>query len=155
MRPHPDALSIPRAAESTIAPRPHPAKIRAVILPAIFLAAAAVAACGFLGAAALPPQESTSFAAGALTLAGALLICALFALHARWHGIGGAAVVALAGLARNIDSLLPLSRAAASQLAPPPGELHRAAIAALCLALFFLTARALLAERRRRHHPAP
>jgi hypothetical protein len=145
---------------SAIAPPAVRAKSRPVILPLIFLAATAIVGCGFLGAATLPQGDSASFLGGALTLAGALLICGLFALHSRWHGIGGAAVVALAGGARNVDAVPAIVRATLQQQALPAGDAHRAAIAAICLVLFLLAGSAILRERRARmsppsDHPGP
>ena len=141
---------------SAIAPGQPDANIRCVILPVIFLAAAAIAACGLLGAPTLPTGQAAPFVAGALALAGAFVICALFAIRSRWHGIGGATVVALAGCARNADACFALLQSAATSRPAPPGEAYRAAIAVICLGLFMATARTIHAERRRRQSmPTP
>ncbi len=109
----------------------------------IILAAIATALLGWVGAAALAGAERAGYFGGALTLAGSFVICVLFTFHARWLGVGGAAVVSLLGTARNAPALLDLVRDG-----PGAPDLCRIGIALICLAITLVCGRALMAMRR-------
>jgi hypothetical protein len=75
---------------------------------------------------------------GGLTLGGGLVICSLFSIRAKWHGITGAAVLALLGAVRTLP-----------KLGTEPRWFHGAA-AAVCAIVLISAVRCLLAERTRR-----
>jgi hypothetical protein len=74
---------------------------------------------------------------GGLTLGGGFVICAVFAVKAKWHGIAGAGILAFLGLLRTL-----------------PGATSREpfmmAAGAICLVVLFAVIRVLRAERLRR-----
>ncbi len=76
-----------------------------MVRTAIFLAGAAVAGLGAIGTRSLAKDPGMAFLLGSLTLGGGFLICGLFSLKMRWHGIIGAGVLALLGLGRGIMNL--------------------------------------------------
>ncbi len=76
----------------------------------IFFAAAGITGLGFLGTSQLEKVSATAFLLGALTLGGAFLICGLFSLKMKWHGIIGAGVLALLGFGRGILNLPDLAK---------------------------------------------
>lgn len=87
---------------------------------------------------------------GALTLGGGLIICGLFALKMRWHGIVGAGVLAMLGAVRgigNLPGMIDFLVGERSRGAAPALELG---ITALCLTLFLNVLVALFRERLRR-----
>jgi len=80
---------------------------------------------------------------GALTLGGAWIICGLFSLSSYWHGVAGAAIVALLGAGRSLVGLL---QNGLTQPAAP----YQAIALVLATLVLVTSVRALLAERARR-----
>jgi hypothetical protein len=109
----------------------------------LVICAIAVALLGWGGAGGLGGAERAGYFGGALTLAGSFVICVLFINYARWLGIGGAAVVALLGSARNAPAVLDFFRNG-----PNAPDLCRIGIALLCLAITIVCGRGLMAMRR-------
>lgn len=116
----------------------------------IFLAATSIIATGIAGLYLLEKDPAIGFLSGSLTLGGGILICALFSLNMPWHGIIGAGVLSLLGLARGIMNLpdLPayLSGIRARGNAPP----LELVITLICAILLIRTLRTLSSERTRR-----
>lgn len=79
---------------------------------------------------------------GGLTLGGVFIICGLFSIRSKWHGIVGAGIIALFGLTRTIPALF--SRGEDSTALRFEGP-----VAVLCLIVLIAAARTLSAERRR------
>ena len=96
--------------------------------------------CG-LGFLAFRSSGDPMLLQGGLTLGGGWIICGLFSLRAKWHGIIGAGILAFLGGIRS----LPAAADGGSPAAP-----FSAGAAALCVTVFIAAARSLLAERRRR-----
>ena len=97
--------------------------------------------CG-LGFLAFRSSGDPMLLQGGLTLGGGWIICGLFSLRAKWHGIIGAGVLAFLGGIRSLP--------AATGFGSDPAAPFSAAAAALCATVFIASARSLLAERRRR-----
>jgi hypothetical protein len=116
----------------------------------IFFAGFAVLALGYAANEALFDDERLAFITGALTLGGALIICGLFSLKMRWHGVTGAGVVALLGASRGIENLAALPDFWLGNRPRGAAPLLESAAALICILLLVHVVRALLAEKRRR-----
>lgn len=112
--------------------------MRFVIFTAGILAAA-------LGIAAFAWTRDPSMLQGGLTLGGGWIICGLFSLNSKWHGIAGAGVLALLGGARCAPAFLKLATAGTDPQIP-----FQAIAGVLSLTVLFTTLRAFFAERSRR-----
>lgn len=102
----------------------------------IFLAAAAVFGLGFYGTSILGKDDGMAFLLGCLTLGGGFLITGLFSLKMPTHGIIGAGVLALLGLARgalNFPSFAQYLIGERDRGAAPPLELCVTLICAMLL----------------------
>lgn len=113
----------------------------------ILLFAAGILTC-LLGIAAFKMSGDPSLLQGGLTLGGGWIICGLFSLGAKWHGIAGAGMLALLGAARSLPALPKVPAALAQGEA---GVLLQAASAAISMVVFLASTRALLVERNRRN----
>jgi hypothetical protein len=116
----------------------------------IFFSGLAILALGYAAMASLEESERFGFLSGALTLGGALIICGLFSLRMRWHGIIGAGVVALLGASRGIENLAELPKFWIGDRPRGPAPLLESAVALICILLLVHVVRTLLAEKRRR-----
>ena len=83
-----------------------------------------------------------------------MLICGLFSLQNRWHGIIGGGVVALIGAVHNAPAILDTLTSLATANGIPLPDFCRAAISLICFALLAAVVRALLRERARRFTPS-
>ena len=101
----------------------------------IFLAGFLLAALGFV---VFRQTNDPSLLQGGLTLGGGFIICGIFSLKAKWHGIVGAGVLALLGAVR-----------AAPNVNSEPRFFHTSA-AVICAVVLAAAVRSLLAERTRR-----
>ena len=116
----------------------------------IFLSGLALSALGFVALRVLDKPASFGFLTGALTLGGGLIICGLFSLRNRWHGIIGAGVIALLGASRGIENLAALPGYLLDKNGRGPGTLLESAVALICILLLILIVRVLFAEKKRR-----
>jgi len=101
----------------------------------IFIGGILIAALGFM---VFHQTKDPTLLQGGLTLGGGLIICGIFSIKAKWHGITGAGILALLGAARTLP-----------KLGAEPRWFHAAA-AAICVIVLVAAARCLLAERTRR-----
>lgn len=108
--------------------------------PLIFTAGSLVSALGFTAHATI---GDPALFQGALTLGGGFIICGLFSFSSKWHGIIGAAVLALLGAARCLPSLADLPNKTAA--AP-----FQAVAFLICSVVLVVAIRVLRAERARR-----
>ena len=105
----------------------------------IFTAGAVIALLGFLS---FKKPEDFPLLQGGLTLGGGLIICGLFSIRSKWHGIGGAAILAFLGFVRTIPAAWTTTEDTASRS-------FELIVAGLCLVVFFSALRSLKAERQR------
>lgn len=128
------------------------ASIRLVkaLLTHIFLTGVLVIACGAAGVNLLERKAGFAMLQGALTLGGGLLICWLFSMRSRWHGIIGAGVLAMLGAGRGMANVPAALRWLAGDRPRGVAPVLELAVTVACLALLVAVSRALLRERSRR-----
>jgi len=98
----------------------------------------------------LERDDALAFLQGGLTLGGGIIICGLFSLKSKWHGLIGAGVLALLGAARglaNIPDLVKLFGGDRQRGAAPVMEFG---VTLICLLLLLRVIGALRRERIRR-----
>jgi len=108
--------------------------VRALIFIAGFLLAG-------LGILAFRSSGDPMLLQGGLTLGGGWIICGLFSLRSKWHGLIGAGLLAFLGGIRTLPALPKLGR--------DPAAAFTAGAGLLCMIVLFTVVRTLLAERRR------
>lgn len=98
----------------------------------------------------LERDDALAFLQGGLTLGGGIIICGLFSLKSKWHGLIGAGVLALLGVSRglaNIPDFIKLASGDRQRGAAPVMELG---VTLICLLLLLRVIAALHRERIRR-----
>jgi hypothetical protein len=116
----------------------------------IFFSGAAIIALGLVSGRLLDKDAASGFLHGSLTLGGGLLICGLFSLKMRWHGVIGAGVLALLGAARGLGNLPDLAAFVAGERERGAAPVLELGVTAVCLALLPAVLVALYRERLRR-----
>lgn len=116
----------------------------------IAVGAVVVLGLGWNARGVLPEQEGWGFFLGAVTLGGALLICALFAIRMPWHGLLGAGVIALMGAAKGLTNLPKAARYLIGERPSDTAPLHELGITLVCLMLLVSVLQAWRQERVRR-----
>jgi hypothetical protein len=106
----------------------------------IFLGGLAVGLLGFLF---FKKPDDFPILQGGLTVGGGLIICGLFSLRSKWHGIAGAGILSFLGVMRAVPALWSGFREGV------PSARFEAFAGAVCLIVFIAAVRALLAERTR------
>ena len=116
----------------------------------VFFSGLMVLALGGSAMWLLERRDALAFLQGGLTLGGGIIICGLFSLKAKWHGLIGAGVLALLGVARglaNIPDFIKLAGGDRQRGAAPVMELG---VTLICLLLLLRVIAALRRERIRR-----
>lgn len=116
----------------------------------VFSSGLLVIALGLAAGRLLGPKEALAFLQGALTLGGGWIICGLFSLKARWHGVIGAGVLALLGAARGLANLPDLAAMLAGSDQRGPAPVLEFGVTVICLVLLLRVLAALARERTRR-----
>ena len=116
----------------------------------IFFSGAVVVGLGLLAMQVLDRGEALGFLHGALTLGGGLLICGLFSLKSRWHGIIGAGILALLGAGRGLGNFPHLMDALSGKSDRRAAPLIELGVTLVCLVLLMRVLAALHRERVRR-----
>jgi hypothetical protein len=116
----------------------------------VFFCGAAVIALGVAAMKILERDQALGFLQGALTLGGGLLICGLFSLKMKWHGIIGAGVLALLGAARGVGNLPDLALFLSGERERGAAPVMELGITVVCLVLLVRVLTALYRERIRR-----
>lgn len=106
----------------------------------IFIAGLAI--CG-LGFAFYKTAEDFPLLQGGLTLGGGLVICGLFSLRSKWHGITGAGILGFLGIMRAVPALWSGFKEGV------PSARFEVIAGAFCLLVFLAAVRVLMAERTR------
>ncbi len=116
----------------------------------IFFSGAAVISLGVAAMNLLERDQALGFLQGTLTLGGGLLICGLFSLKMKWHGIVGAGVLALLGAARGGGNLPDLALFLSGERERGAAPVLELGITMVCLVLLARVLAALYRERIRR-----
>lgn len=116
----------------------------------IFFSGATILAMGVAARYVLDSSQSLGFLQGALTLGGGIVICGIFSIKMRWHGIIGAGILALLGAARGLGNVPDLAKFVAGQRARGSTPLLEMGVTLICLLLLLKIIRALSGERLRR-----
>jgi hypothetical protein len=116
----------------------------------IFLSGLTILAMGAASIFLLDRSQATGFLQGALTLGGGIVICGLFSLTMRWHGIIGAGTLALLGAARGLGNLPTLAKFLAGDRPRGLTPLLETGVTLTCVVLLVAVIRALSRERLRR-----
>jgi len=116
----------------------------------IFTNGALMLALGFYGMTLLDRMEALALLQGTLLLGGGIIICGLFSLKMKWHGIVGAGVIALLGAARGIVNLPDFVRLLAGDRSVGPAPAIEFGFTAACLVLLLRVLQNLQRERVRR-----
>lgn len=105
---------------------------------------------GFYSTSVLPRQEALGMIYGALVLGGALIICGLFSIRMKWHGIIGAAIVSLLGAARGLGNLPHVARLFSGDPTGGTKAILEFGFTLICLSLLAASLQVLQKERARR-----
>lgn len=116
----------------------------------IFFSGLAILAMGAAAMSVLAKADAVGFLTGAMQLGGGILICGLFSLKTRWHGIIGAGILALLGAARGLGNLPGLVKFLTGERPHGPTPLLEAGVTLICALLLVKIIRALHQERVRR-----
>lgn len=116
----------------------------------IFFSGAAVLALGVAAMRILEKDAAIGFLQGALTLGGGFIICGLFSLKMKWHGIIGGGVLGLLGAARGLGNLPDLASFLAGERERGPTPVLEFGITVICLVLLLRALGELQRERVRR-----
>lgn len=116
----------------------------------IFFSGAAIMALGGAAMRLLEGNDALAFLQGALTLGGGMIICGLFSLKMRWHGVIGVGILSLLGTARGFGNLPDLIKLAAGDRHRGPAPMMELGVTLICLLLLIRVLRALHQERVRR-----
>lgn len=98
----------------------------------------------------LPRPQSVEFLEGALKLGGGIVICGLFSIQMKWHGLIGAGILALLGAARGLGNVPGLAKFLTGDRSHGTAPVLEAGATLLCLLLLMKVIRALYQERLRR-----
>jgi hypothetical protein len=116
----------------------------------IFFSGAAVVALGVAAMQILERDASIGFLQGALTLGGGFIICGLFSLKMKWHGIIGGGVLALLGAARGLGNLPDLAKFITGEQERGATPVMELGVTMVCMVLLVRTVAELYRERVRR-----
>lgn len=116
----------------------------------IFLSGLAILAMGVAAMSVLEKTDAPGFLTGAMQLGGGIVICGLFSLKMRWHGIIGAGILALLGTARGLGNVPGLVKFATGDRPHGTTPLLETGVTLICLLLLVKIIRALHLERVRR-----
>lgn len=116
----------------------------------IFTNGALMLALGFYGMTLLDRMAALALLQGTLLLGGGIIICGLFSLKMKWHGIIGAGVIALLGAARGLVNLPNFFRLLTGDSSVGPAPAIEFGFTVVCLVLLLRVVQTLQQERVRR-----
>ncbi|QJE94879.1 hypothetical protein [Luteolibacter luteus] len=105
----------------------------------LFIAGILLAALGFL---AFQGSKDPLLLQGGLTLGGGFVICGIFSIRAKWHGIAGAGLLAFLGFIRTVPSVVSGEKG--------PAAPFMLGAATICLVVLISVIQTFRAERTRR-----
>lgn len=116
----------------------------------IFFSGATIVAMGVAAMSVVDRSQSIGFLQGALTLGGGILICSIFSIKMKWHGIIGAGILALLGAARGLGNVPDMAKFIVGERPRGAAPVMEMGVTLICLLLLVKIIRALSQERLRR-----
>ncbi|MFT3990806.1 MAG: hypothetical protein QM680_05295 [Luteolibacter sp.] len=116
----------------------------------IFISGLAILGMGVMAQHLLGRQDAINFLQGALTLGGALFICAIFMRAMKWHGMIGAGIVSLLGASRGLANIPGFVKYLSGDRPRGSAPILEMGVTVICIYLTIRIVRELLAERTRR-----
>jgi len=116
----------------------------------IFICGATIMAMGLAAPEMLAAGGSLGFLQGTLTLGGGLIICGLFSIKMKWHGLIGAGILGLLGAARGAGNLPGFFEYVGGSRPRGSMPVFEIGVAMICLLLVIRVIRVLHQERVRR-----
>ena len=115
----------------------------------VFFSGAMILVFGVSAKRILSQEELLPFQLGAFTLGGAIIICGLFSLKSKWHGLIGAGVLGLLGAARGLGNIPDLIKLTQGDRHRGPAPMMELGVTLVCLLLLWRVLGALRRERAR------
>jgi len=116
----------------------------------VFFSGAMVLALAGSAMRLLERDDALAFLQGGLTLGGGIIICGLFSLKSKWHGLIGAGVLALLGVSRGLANIPDFIKLASGDRQRGPAPVMELGVTLICLLLLLRVIAALHRERIRR-----
>ena len=116
----------------------------------IFVSGLVIVAMGVAAMFVLEKLDGQGFLFGAVKLGGGIVICGIFSITMRWHGIIGAGILALLGTAFGLGNVPGLAKFVAGDRSHGTLPLLELGVTLICLLLLLKIIRALSRERVRR-----
>lgn len=116
----------------------------------IFLSGLTILATGGAALYLLSKPDALGLLVGAMQLGGGILICGLFSLKMRWHGIIGAGVLALLGAARGLGNVPGFMKFLTGDRPHGAAPVLELGVTVICVFLLMRIIQALFQERTRR-----
>lgn len=116
----------------------------------IFFSGLTILATGVAAMYLLPRPQSVEFLEGALKLGGGIVICGIFSIKMKWHGLIGAGIMALLGAARGLGNVPGLVKFMSGDRSRDTAPVLEFGVTVLCLLLLLKVIRELYQERVRR-----
>jgi hypothetical protein len=116
----------------------------------IFLIGVAIIAIGILAQTRIEKEAAMALLVGCLTLGGGFIICGLFTIKMKWHGILGAGALSLISFARGLFNLPDAAKFIAGERPRGNEPIFELAVTILSALLLTRILAAWSKERRRR-----
>ena len=116
----------------------------------IFLCGLLILATGVVAMKILGKEDGQGVLYGAAQLGGGLIICGIFTIRMKWHGIIGAGIVALLGAARGLGNVPGMVKFLMGERPRGAAPLLEMGVTLISLLLLFKVLRVLSQERVRR-----
>lgn len=116
----------------------------------IFVSGGTIMALGVSAMFVLDRDVALGFLNQALSWGGAIVICGLFSIKMKWHGIIGAGILALLGASRGVLNLPDLAKYLAGERPRGSAPMLEFGVTVICALLLLRVIRALTRERARR-----
>ncbi len=116
----------------------------------IFLCGLLILATGGTALFVLEKNDAQGILYGAVQLGGAILICGIFSIRMKWHGVIGAGIVALLGAAKGLTNVPGMVKFLAGERPRGAAPLLEMGVTLISMLLLFKVLRALAQERVRR-----
>lgn len=116
----------------------------------LFTCGLAILALSAAAMSLLPRQQAFEFLEGALKLGGGIVICGIFSIKMKWHGLIGAGAIALFGAATGLINLPGFVKFMGGDRSRDTAPVLELGVTVICLMLLVKITQALSRERVRR-----